>query len=101
MAGRKFKFHDGESGAALAVRVKLSKKKTGFVNVLRDGTIVIRLEQGTTDINDNLIAFLSQELKIQKKRIKVIAGEEGDNKLISVVDMEPKNIQKKILELLP
>ena len=101
MAGRKFKFHDGDSGAALAIRIKLSKKESGFANVLRDGTIVVRLERGPNDINENLIGFLSQELKIPKKRLQVIAGEDGENKLISIVDMDPKKIQKKILELLP
>lgn len=98
MAGRQFKFHDGEKGAALAVRVKHSKKASGFINVLRDGTIVVRLEKKPGDINQNLVDFLAGELNIPKKKFQIIAGEEGDKKLISIIDLEPKLIQKKILE---
>ena len=98
MAGRQFKFHDGETGAALAVRVKHSKKESGFVNVLRDGTIVVRLERKSADVNLELVKFLARELDIPKNKFQVIAGSEGDKKLISIVDLEPKLIQKKILE---
>ncbi len=98
MVGRKFKFHDGESGAALAIRVKLTKKESGFAKVLRDGTIVVRLERKKKDINENLIGFLSQELKIPKKRFQVIAGENGEHKLISIVDMDPKKVKDYCLK---
>lgn len=101
MAGRQFKFHDGETGAALAVRVRRSKKESGFVSVLRDGTIVVRLEKGTGDIDQDLIKFLARELNIPKKKFQIIAGDEGEKILISILDLEPELIQKRILERIP
>jgi uncharacterized protein YggU (UPF0235/DUF167 family) len=45
-----------------------------------------------------LLAFVSQELGISKGQIQVLAGNDGNNKLISILDMKPKLIQKKILD---
>lgn len=101
MTGRHFNFHDGEKGAALAIRVKLSRSKSKFVKVLKDETVVIQLRQEDGDINAQLIGFISKELKVPKNRIQVIAGEDGNKKLISVVDMTPGQAQKMILELIP
>ncbi|RLD09071.1 MAG: hypothetical protein DRI65_00185 [Chloroflexota bacterium] len=101
MVGRQFEFHDGEKGAALAVRVKLGKGASSFSKVLRDGTVVIRLEQREGDVNARLIDFLSSELDIHKKRLQIVAGENGNNKLISILDMKPVQIQTKILERMP
>jgi len=98
MGARKFNFHDGEKGAAIAIRVKRSKGKSGFSKVLKDGTIVLKLAAGENEINARLVTFLARELKIAKGRIQIIAGEDGNKKLISVIDMKPKQIQKMILE---
>ena len=98
MVGRQFEFHDGEKGAALAIRVKHSKGVSSFSKVLKDGTVVIQLEQVEGVVNTRLIDFISRELNIHKKRLRIIAGEDGINKLISIVDMKPMEIQQKILE---
>lgn len=98
MAEREFKFHDGEKGAALAVRVKFSRGKSSFAKVLKDGTVVVQLEHGGGDMNAMLIDFISQQLDIPSARIQVIAGEDGQNKLISIIDMKPKQVQKLILD---
>jgi uncharacterized protein YggU (UPF0235/DUF167 family) len=68
---------------------------------MKDGTIVIRLKLDKNDVNIRLVNFISETLKISKDRIQLIAGEEGNNKLISITDMKPKEIQKMILALLP
>jgi uncharacterized protein YggU (UPF0235/DUF167 family) len=101
MAQRNFKFHDGERGTALAIRVKQSRGESCFSQVLKDGTVVVVLEQGKSEINTRLIHFVSDRLGVSKERIQLIAGEDGNNKLISIVDMKPKEIQKMILELIP
>lgn len=100
MAGREFKFHDGEKGAALAVRVKQSRGKSSFSKVLNDGTIVIQLELGEGELNARLTEFISRELHIPKERIQVVAGEDGHKKLISIVDLKPEQIQKLVLDLI-
>ena len=100
MTERQFKFHDGEKGAALAVRVNQVRGSGGFSKILKDGTIVIQLQGGEGDINFRLINFISNQLKIPKKRIQVIAGDDANNKLISIIDMAPKQVQKMILDLI-
>lgn len=98
MVGRQFEFHDGEKGAALAIRVTHTKGASSFSKVHKDGTVVIQLQQGEGTVNSRLIDFISRELNIHKKRLQIIAGEDGFNKLISIVDMKPMEIQRKILE---
>ena len=36
MIGREFRFHDGEKGAALAIRVSQDKTNMGIIKVLND-----------------------------------------------------------------
>ena len=100
MSGRQFKFHDGEKGAALAVRLKHTRGSSCFSKILKDGTVVIDLQQGEGDSNTRLINFISSQLKIPKKRIQVIAGDDGNNKLISIIDLSPKQVQKLVLDLI-
>lgn len=100
MASRQYKFHDGEKGTALAIRVKQSRKKSCFSKVLRDGTVVVQLKHETGDVNKRLIDFLSQELYIPLKRFQIIAGDDGNKKLISIIGMAPNQIQKRILEMI-
>lgn len=97
MAGRKFKFHGGEKGAALAVRVKTGARKSAFKKVLRDGTVVITLKGGSRDPNSDLIKYLAQELAVEEKKFQVIAGRDGKKKLISILDLDPAEIQEEIL----
>ena len=99
MARRQFRFHDGEKGSALAVRVKHIRGESSFAKVLKDGTIQIELNKAAGEVNERLIQFISRELDIPQSRIEIIAGEDGDKKLLSVIDMKPKDIQKMILEL--
>ena len=95
MIGREFRFHNGGKGAALAVRVKSGSK---IDQVLKDGTVVVNLTTSGTEINQKLLGFLAVELDIESNRIQIIAGEEGKNKLISVLEMEPEDIQRIILD---
>jgi uncharacterized protein YggU (UPF0235/DUF167 family) len=97
MIGREFKFHDGGKGAALAIRVKSGAKHNKIVKVQKDGTVVVHFQGTGRDINQGLLNFLAQELGVDQNRIHVIAGYEGKNKLISVLQMEPQEIQRLIL----
>jgi uncharacterized protein YggU (UPF0235/DUF167 family) len=98
MVGKEYKFHDGEKGSALAIRVMYGRGESSFVKVRKDGAVVIKLGPGKEDLNTRLLAFISRELGIPRARIQVLAGNDGNNKLISILDMKPKLIQKKILE---
>ena len=100
MIGRKFNFHDGEKGSALAVRISDDQGKTGIRNVLEDGTLVINITGKTKDINRELIKFLAKILKINEKRFDIVAGMEGSEKLISILDITPEKVQELVLNKL-
>lgn len=98
MIGRDFRFHDGGKGAALAIRVKSGAKSSQIQKVLKDGTVVVSLTGHSKDVNQELLSFLALELGIDQQGIQIIAGQEGKNKLVSVLKMQPDEIQKIILE---
>ena len=97
MIGRNFNFHDGEKGSALAVRVTTGKGKQKIAKILNDGTVVVNLSGKTNKINQELIKFLSKELKISQKKFDIIAGEESNEKLVSVIDIGSEEIQELVL----
>jgi uncharacterized protein YggU (UPF0235/DUF167 family) len=98
MIGREFHFHDGKKGAALAIRVIRYRGNNKIHKLLKDGTVVVHLKSKAEDQNTELIKFLSEQLNIAQKRFDIIAGHDGDEKLISVLDIEPKVVQEKILD---
>jgi len=97
MIGRKFNFHDGETGSALAVRITTRKGKQRIVKILKDGTVVINLAGKTKNINQELIKFLSKELVIAQRQFDIIAGTESNEKLISILDVDSEEIQELVL----
>ena len=97
MSSRQFKFHDGEKGAAIAIRIRYTKKANGFSKILKDGTIEVLLQKTGNDPDAELLTFLSKELNLPQERIHIIAGEGDQKKLVSILEAKPKNIQKKIL----
>jgi len=97
MIGRKYNFHDGEKGSALAVRISDDQGKIGIINVLEDGTLVINFAGESKDINQDLIKFLARILNINEKRFDIVAGIEGSEKLISILDIAPEKIQELVL----
>ena len=97
MIGRKFNFHDGEKGSALAVRITTGKGKQQIVKILKDGTVVINLSGKTKNLNQELIKFLSKKLNIAQKQFDIIAGTDSKEKLISVLDVDSEEIQVMVL----
>jgi hypothetical protein len=99
MADRKYRLHDGKTGAALAVRVTTQASKNQIVGALSDGTIKIRIAAVPTkgQANEELIQYLSDVLGVAKSRIELVAGGTGRDKLISVLDMDAETLHKKIV----
>ena len=100
MIGRKFNFHDGEKGSALAVRIADDQGKIGITNVLEDGTLVINLTGKSKYLNQELIKFLAKILNINENRFDIVAGMEGSEKIISILDIAPEKIQDLVLDKL-
>ena len=100
MTQRDYKLHNGQKGAALAVRVTPRASKNQIVGALNDGTVKIRITAAPTEgqANDELIKFLSDVLGVAKSRIEIVAGNTGRDKLISILDMDAETLHKKIVE---
>jgi uncharacterized protein (TIGR00251 family) len=96
---RQFKLHDGKRGAALTIRVTPRARKTGFGGVLEDGTLRVRVSAPPTGgkANKGLIKFMAKVLGVGRKRIEIVAGEKGLDKILSIVDMTAEEAEEKIL----
>lgn len=101
MKRRDVRLHDGERGSALAIRLIPSASKNEVSKVLDDGTIEVKLVGASTALNDELKEFLSQLMDVSKKRINVVAGQSQYEKLVSIIDIEPSEVQEIILANIP
>jgi len=100
MTDRNLHLHDGKKGAALAVRVTPRASKNEISEVLSDGTIKIHLTAPPVEgkANEALLKFLSGVLKVPVSHLEVVAGVNGRDKIVSVVDMDAATLHKKIVE---
>lgn len=87
-------------GAALAIRVTTRARRNEIVEVLRDGTVKIRLTAPPVEgkANQALVNFLAKILDVPKSRVEIVAGETGRDKLVSVVDMDAETVHDRILK---
>lgn len=97
MKEKDFRFCNGEVGAALAVRVIPRAKENEVVEVLSDGTIKIRLATSGKELNGNLVTFLASVLEVSEDQVNVIAGQSKRDKLVSILNLDPVGVQKKII----
>jgi uncharacterized protein (TIGR00251 family) len=95
---REFKLHDGEQGAALTIRVTPRARRTEIGGVLDDGTLRVRISEPPVEgkANKALVAFLAKVLGVKKRKIEIVAGEKGLDKLISVIEMSAEEAEERI-----
>ena len=98
MIGREFRFHDGKKGAALAIRIINESEKDQIRKVLKDGTVVVHLKGHPENPKERLIQYLASELNIGQNRFDIIEGRDGVDILLSILDIEPYEIQNMILK---
>lgn len=100
MTRRKFRLHDGKKGAALTVRVTPRARRTEIGEVMQDGTLRIRVQAPPAEgkANKALIEFLSEMLGVRKSRIQIVAGAQGLDKIVSILDMTAAEAQRRIEE---
>ncbi len=96
---RKYVLHDGKRGSALAVRVTPRASKNQIIGVMNDGTIKVHLVSNPADDEGNLelIAFLAEVLGVPKSRMEIVAGGNGRDKLISILDMDAQTAHQRII----
>lgn len=94
-----YTLHDGKHGAAFTVRVTPRARRTEISDIIENGTVRVRVAAPTRDgeANRKLLAFLAEVLDIDLSRLEIVAGENGLDKIISVLDM-PSDVAEKKLE---
>ena len=97
MIGREFHFHDGKKGAALTIRVFARGETNKIDKVLNDGTVLISIRSDASDLNKALIKYLADKLGIAQKRFEIVAGLDGEDKLISILEIDPVVLQDLVL----
>jgi uncharacterized protein (TIGR00251 family) len=96
---RKFVLHSGKRGSALAVRITPRASRNQIVGVLNDGTIKVHLasEPADEELNVELVGYLAEVLGVPKSRVEIVAGENGRDKLVSVLDMDVDTAHQRVL----
>ncbi|MEN4013233.1 MAG: hypothetical protein ROW48_14450 [Bellilinea sp.] len=96
MAGKKkHRFHDGRSGSAIRVHVILMASENHIERVTADGVVQIAMKNQVLDegLNRDLLSFLSWVLGVKISDLEVIGGENGMDKLITVIGINPDQMQ--------
>jgi len=100
MTSREFNLHNGKTGAALAIRVTPRASKNEIAEILSDGTVRIRLTAPPVEgkANAALIEFLSDVLDVSRSKIDIVAGINGRDKLVSILDLDAETVHDRILK---
>lgn len=100
MSSRPFHLHDGKTGAAIAVRITPRASKNAIVEILNDGTVKVHLAASGDDkkINHALTEFLSVVLDLPASNLEVVAGLSGNDKLVSILSLDARDVQARILK---
>jgi len=98
MQKRQFHFHDGRTGAAIAVHVAPHSGRNQINKIDEDGTIQIYQSSASTQEADNraLLEYLSSVLGVKISQLDIIAGGSGREKLISIIDLDKETVQKRL-----
>ncbi len=96
---RKYVLHSGQRGSALAVRITPRASRNQIVGVLNDGTIKVHLasEPADEELNVELVGYLAEVLGVPKSRVEIVAGENGRDKLVSILDMDVETAHQRVL----
>ncbi len=97
MSGKDFRLHNGVKGAALGIRVIPRARRDEIVEVLHDGTVKVRLSDSGGGLNESLKSLLAGVLGISVDKIDIVAGKSKRDKLVSILDMAPASVNKKII----
>lgn len=99
MQPRRYQLHDGQKGAALAIRVTPRSSKNEISEIMSDGTVRIRITAAPVEgkANEALLSFLADVLDIPRSKIEIVAGETGRDKLVSILGMDAEAVHNRIL----
>jgi uncharacterized protein (TIGR00251 family) len=95
-------FTQTSAGVSVTVRVTPRAGKTAIAGV-RDDVLLVKLAAAPVDgaANDALIALLADAFDVPGRRIDIAAGERGRTKRVCLVGASPKQLESRLLRLLP
>jgi len=98
MSKQPHRFHNGKSGTALTIRVVSRQTDNCVLEFLDDGVVKIGLKPRPDDTYGNhaLTLFLSEILGTTPSNVEVVAGFEGQDKLVTVLQMDPETVQTRL-----
>jgi uncharacterized protein (TIGR00251 family) len=99
---RRFRFHDGRSGAAMTVHVTPRGRKNELVDIMPDGTLKVRLTAPPVEgaANKALLDLLAKILGVRANALEIIGGEKGRDKIVSVVDLDASTVEERVRKYL-
>jgi uncharacterized protein (TIGR00251 family) len=99
---RRFRFHDGRVGSAVAVHVTPRARKDELTGISPDGTLRVRLAAPPVEgaANKALLELLARILGVRTASLEIIGGEKGKDKIVSVVDLDAHTVEEKVRKYL-
>jgi hypothetical protein len=96
---RQFHLHNGIKGSALAVRVRPRSGRNEIAGISPDGTVQVNLATPADDpkANQSLVKLLAEILQVPRGRIEIVAGAGGQDKLVSILDLDAAEVQERLL----
>lgn len=92
-------FKDVRLGAAITVKVTPKAKSNKVTGVLDDGTLEVQVtappEGGQA--NAALTALLAETFGLQPEQVEIVAGQNSERKLVSLVGISPAEVDAKVL----
>ncbi len=89
-------FHSGQFGAAISLQVKSGAKKNSIKEIRSDGLVIVKLASKTVDTGSHtiLLSFLASLLGVDQSSLDIVAGEQGEYKVVSIVGMDSLNVDE-------
>jgi uncharacterized protein (TIGR00251 family) len=95
---RNIQLSGGKTGAALVIRITPRMTKNEISEIMDNGTVKIKLTAPPVEgkANRALIKFLAEILDVPTSKLAIVAGLTSRDKLVTVLDLEPIQVQKRI-----
>ncbi len=96
---REARFHSGKFGSAISVQVKPGAMKNSVKEIRPDGLVVVRLtcKSGDESSNPFLLQFLSGLLEVDQSNLDIVAGGQGDYKIISILGIDSQRLEELLI----
>jgi len=96
---RKFNLHQGKHGSAITIHLLPGALQKRFTDVLADGTLVLEMDikEVSGKANQILIKYLAGLLNVAVDDIEVVAGKDGADKLVSILNQDTHILHQKIM----